>query len=105
MYLDRITQAWDWRTQGTGRDRERLWRADRPAATLWLPNPISNPAQGQWNAIGLTDLFNAWQDGSQPNYGVQLRPVNYGGNNFNEFASSENANAEWHPKLVVTPSR
>ena len=39
MYLDRVTQAWDWRTSGTGRDRLRLWWADRPQTVQWLAPP------------------------------------------------------------------
>lgn len=35
LYLDRITEFWDWRIQGTGADMERLWWADRPAAVQW----------------------------------------------------------------------
>lgn len=35
IYLDRITEFWDWKTQGTGHDLERPWWADRPAAVLY----------------------------------------------------------------------
>jgi hypothetical protein len=33
IYLDRITEPWDWRTKGTGRDHDRLWWADKPATS------------------------------------------------------------------------
>ena len=90
MYLDRITQAWDWRTSGTGRDRERLWWADRPAATQWMPNTIPAPLPGQWYAVDITGLYNAWQSGLYPNYGLQLRPQNTW-NNYTVFYSADSA--------------
>jgi hypothetical protein len=102
MLLDRVTQSWNWREQGTGRDHDRLWWADRPSAVLWQNEPVSNPTMGQWYGVDITSLYNAWQDGTYPNYGVQFRPVNYYGNNFNEFCSSQNqTNSVLRPKLVI----
>lgn len=104
MYLDRITEFWDWKTQGTGQDHERLWWADRPSAVQWEPNPVTNPTPGQWYAIEITELYNAWQAGVHPNYGIQLRPVNHGANNFNTFYSSDYlGDPALRPKLVVEP--
>lgn len=101
MYLDRITEFWDWRTQGTGADFERLWWADRPAATQWLAGPLAAPTVGEWYSIDITDLYNAWQDGTHPNYGVQLRPVS-NNNRWNEFYSSDFLDdSTLRPKLVV----
>ena len=104
MYLDRITGFWDWRTQGTGCDRLRLWWTDRPAATQWVPNQITNAIVGQWYAVDITDLYNAWQNGTYPNYGLQLRPANSFNNNFNDFYSSDYVgDPSLRPKLVITP--
>lgn len=102
MYLDRITQAWDWRTSGTGPDRERLWWADRPAATQWIPNTIPAGVPGQWYAVNITGLYNAWQSGLYPNYGLQLRPqLNW--NNWNSFYSGDyTGDPTLRPKLVIT---
>ncbi len=105
MFLDRITQSWDWQTQGTGSDFERLWWNDRPATTRWHEEPISNPAAGQWYAVNVTELYNAWQDGLYQNHGLQLRPAEYFNDDFNEFYSADYTNnPALRPKLVITPS-
>lgn len=102
IYLDRITQFWDWRTQGTGRDRDRLWWNDRPTAVQWIPNVLSAPTVGQWYSIDITDLYNAWQNGTYPNYGIQLRPADYA-NRWAEFYSSDYSdNPSLRPRLVLT---
>ena len=102
MYLDRITDYWDWKSQGTGSDRLRLWWRDRPNAAQWAGNPLPPPTPNQWYSIDVTDLYNAWQNGTYPNYGVQLRPLNIG-NNWSVFNSSEEAgDPALRPKLVVT---
>ena len=104
MDLYRITEPWDWRTQGTGRDRERLWWADRPAAEKWNSAELPVPVPGQWYAVDITGLYKAWQSGAQPNHGLQLQPLRVSNDNFNEFYSADHANApELRPKLVVTP--
>ena len=102
MYLERITTFWDWHIQGTGRDRERLWWADRPSTLQWSVGQIPNPAQGQWYAVDITSLYNDWQDGTFPNYGLQLRPAFFFDNNFNEFYSSDfSDDSSLRPKLVI----
>lgn len=104
MYLERIVESWDWRTQGTGRDKERLWWQDKPAATPWSSAPLAAPTVGQWYSIELTDLYNAWQAGVYPNYGLQLRPVN-SDNRWSEFYSSDFLDdPSLRPKLVVSPA-
>lgn len=101
VYLDRITEFWNWRTQGTGSDRERLWWADRPSATQWIPGSLPAPIVGQWYSIDITDLYNAWKAGTYPNYGVQLRPVS-NSNRWNEFYSSDYlGDPSLRPKLVI----
>jgi murein DD-endopeptidase MepM/ murein hydrolase activator NlpD len=103
MYLDRVTEFWDWRIEGTGSDRKRLWWADRPAAVLWIPSPLPAPNVGQWYGIDITDLYNAWQTGTYQNYGVQLRPVS-NDNRWNEFYSSNyTGDTSLRPRLVVEP--
>jgi hypothetical protein len=102
MDLDRITQFWDWRTQGTGRDRDRLWWAARPLTTQWSAGVIPNPTQGQRYTVDITSLCNAWQGGTHPNYGLQLRPVNFSNNNFNEFYSGNYMTVPTlRPKLII----
>ena len=102
LYLDRITAFWDWRTQGTGGDRERLWWADRPAAAQWRSGTLPGPAGSQWYSIDITDLYNAWQAGTYPNYGIQLRPVSTD-NAWAEFYSANAADQTLRPRLVVDP--
>ncbi|MDO8231924.1 MAG: DNRLRE domain-containing protein [bacterium] len=98
MLLDRVTQSWDWWLQGTGRDRERLWWADRPTATQIASLP--SPTQNAWYSIDITDLYRQWQNGTFPNYGIQLRPVSIS-NTWNEFYSSDYADSAFLPRLVL----
>jgi hypothetical protein len=50
--------------------------------------------------IDITGIVRGQIDGTYDNYGVQLRPTS-NRQRFNYFASSENANEEWRPKLVI----
>lgn len=101
LYLDRITAFWDWKTQGTGRDRLRLWWADLPPAIQWIPQALPPPTVGQWYRIDITDLYNAWQNGTYPDYGLQLRPVS-NNNVWAEFYSSDYTDdPSLRPKLVI----
>jgi hypothetical protein len=61
---------------------------------------LAAPTVGSYYDIDITDLYNKWQSGVLPNFGVQLRPTRTS-NNWNVFASSENLNAAWRPQLVV----
>ncbi len=102
MRLDRITQFWDWRTQGTGKDRLRLWWADKPPTVQWQATPLPTPAKYAFYDIDITDLYNAWQSGQYPNYGLQLRPTLIS-NNWNQFYSSDYlGNPLQRPQLIVT---
>jgi List-Bact-rpt repeat protein/glucodextranase-like protein len=104
MYLDRVSEAWNWKTSGTGRDRSRLWWANRPTTTQWIATEITAPVPGAWYAIDVTDLFKAWKNGTQQNFGLQLRPKLNTNNNFNEFYSADYAvDPTKRPKLVITP--
>lgn len=99
MLLDRVTQSWDWWLQGTGRDLKRLWWADRPTATQIASLP--SPTENAWYSIDITDVYRQWQNGTFPNYGIQLRPVTIS-NTWNEFYSSDYANSAFLPRLVLT---
>ncbi len=102
LYLDRITAPWDWRTQGTGRDRDRLWWANRPPTSSWITTQLAAPQVGQWYRINITDLYNAWKAGTYPNYGLQLRPASTS-NRWNEFYSANYADDPGlRPRLVIT---
>ncbi|HEY4258310.1 MAG TPA: DNRLRE domain-containing protein [Candidatus Udaeobacter sp.] len=102
LFVDLITQPWDWQTAGTGFDKERLWWKDRPGTELWPPGTaFSTPVQGQWYVLDITSLYNAWQKGSVLNWGVQLRPYFNLNNNFDEFYSSNCEDPKLRPKLVV----
>ncbi|TXT27241.1 MAG: PEP motif anchor domain-containing protein [Gallionellaceae bacterium] len=101
LYLDRITEFWDWRVQGTGADMERLWWADRPAAIQWSAGSLSAPQAGQWYSIDITDLYNGWQSGAYANYGVQLRPTQTW-NTWSVFYSSDYmGDPSLRPRLVL----
>ncbi len=95
MYLDRITQPWSW--------SDRLWWANRPAAVPWRDQALPPPALNAWCRIDVTDLYNAWMDGTYPNYGLQLRPTTNWPEVFNVFWSSDYLeDPALRPRLVVT---
>jgi hypothetical protein len=103
MYLDRVTSAWDWTTQPItpqSPDNQRLWWVNRPTATQIGSLPA--PTVASYYDIDVTSVYNAWQSGT-PNHGIQFRPTNTW-NNWNMFASSENATAAWQPQLIVEPA-
>ena len=98
MYLDRITQSWDY-----DRARGILRWTDKPASTN--VRVIAAPTSNNWYGIDITDLYNQWQSGVYSNYGIALRPI---GNwdQFNYFWSSRYTNnPALRPKLVVTPEK
>lgn len=101
LYLDRITEWWDWRVQGTGADRERLWWTDRPSTVQWLPAPLPAPAPNKKYSIDITSLYNAWQSDELPNFGLQLRPVNRNNQWSKFFSANYMDNPNLRPRLVV----
>lgn len=103
LSLYRITQDWNWQTQGTGSDHQRLWWADQPNAIPQSASPLPAPTPGSYYYIDITDLYNEWQSGALPNYGIELRPTE-NNNNFDIFASSRNTNLSYEPTLIITAS-
>ena len=107
MTLHWMTEAWDWRTRGTGKDRERLWWVDKPA-TVPLPGTSVRPAilpparVGDFYDVDITDLYNAWMSDPSKNFGLELRPTQ-NQNNWNQFLSSNSADPSRRPQLVVVP--
>jgi VCBS repeat-containing protein len=99
--LYRITEPWNWQTQGTGSDRLRLWWADQPTAVTQSPTALPAPTVGSYYYIDITTLYNEWQAGTLPNYGIELRPTG-NSDNFDSFGSSRNATASYLPALVIT---
>lgn len=102
LNLYEITQDWNWLTQGTGTDHNRLWWADQPAAVIDSadPNVLTAPTVGAYYYIDITNLYNAWQSGLIPNDGLELRPTG-NWNVFDIFASSRNSNPDYQPALVI----
>lgn len=100
MAVDRVAESWDWNSSGSGKDRERLWWADRPKTVEWKER-VAPCAVGNWYTIDISDLYRQWTAGTLPNYGIQLRPLN-NDNRWNEFYSSRFAgNSSLRPRLVV----
>lgn len=98
--LYRVTSPWDWRTSGTGSDKQRLWWADQPGAVPWGASPLPAPRMNSHYDIDVTSLYNAWQSDAVPNYGLELRPVSTS-NNFDEFKSSRAPDPDERPELFV----
>lgn len=99
--LRRITEFWDWRSQGTGRDRLRLWWGDRPAAEPWGAQPLPAPIVGSWYRIDVTDLYRRWQSGELPNHGVLLWPVRNDNRWARFYSSNQTIDPALRPRLVV----
>lgn len=104
MNLERITEYWNWHTQGTGRDRERLWWSDLPTTEFIrnLPTPTSTPS---WYTVDITSLYRDWKSGLYPNYGVLFRPTTNRliPDLWNIFTSSDySADLNLRPRLVIS---
>jgi hypothetical protein len=107
MFIDRITAFWDWKTQGTGQDHERLWFADLPpsmqlSATIARPGTLPEPVKSQFYDIDITDLYNFWLANPGQNFGLMLRPVVHDNNNFDHFLSADQPDQEKRPSLMIT---
>lgn len=93
MYLDRIDSPWDENTK---------WQ-NRPSYTYlrFLPQPTV----GEWYIIDITDLYNAWKNGTYTNFGIQLRPTEiWPGDHIDGFYSSDYLDdPSLRPKLVIIP--
>ncbi len=101
MFVDQVTSAWNWTTQAItalSPDNLRLWWANRPSATQI--STVAAPTVGSYTDIDVTGLYNQWQSGAAPNFGVQLRPTGTS-NQWNYFASSENATTAFRPQLII----
>ena len=98
LFLDRILGPWDWRANGTGVDRERLWWADRPEVHE-VESDLPAPEPGDWYSIDITDIYNSWQQGDYENYGLQLRPSR-NDNRGSIFVSSEGM-PNLRPRLIL----
>ena len=106
--LHRITSFWDWRTQGTGSDRLRLWWADQPAtipagSTTQRPAILPAPAPGAFYDIDVTDLYNFWQASPTENFGLELRPVLNNSERNRFFSSDYVINPALRPQLIIAP--
>ena len=62
---------------------------------------LAAPTVGSYYSIDITSIYNQWQAGTLPNYGLELRPDN-NNNNFDTFSSSRDANQAHRPALVIT---
>lgn len=101
IFVDRVTEPWDWKSRGTGSDHDRLWWQDRPSAEQFGANSLPPPSPNDWYSIDLTELYNAWQRGDLPNYGLQLRPAR-NDNQWATFVSSdEESRTSLRPQLVL----
>lgn len=61
---------------------------------------LTAPGAPGWYRIEITELYNAWQDGTLANRGVTLMPGDINGV-INLFLSSDHANAALRPRLIV----
>ena len=59
------------------------------------------PQVGQWYSIDITELYKAWQAGTYPNYGVQLRPVSTDNKWAHFYSANYTADPLLRPRLVI----
>ncbi len=89
MYFDRVSSSWD---------EEVSWSGKPASVGVGV---IPAPSVNSWYVIDVTILYNKWQSGEHPNFGIQLRPIRTG-NNFNVFYSSDYMiDPLLRPKLVI----
>jgi Ca2+-binding RTX toxin-like protein len=63
---------------------------------------IGKPEERGWFEIDITDIYTQWQSGALKNDGIQLRPLtNFANQTY--IVSSESADAEHRPMLVIDP--
>lgn len=97
MYLDRVTQSWD-AAYATG-----ILRWSEKPTTTNLRTLSAPSGTDTWYSVDITDLYNGWQGGTYPNFGLALRPLGTS-DQFNYFKSSRYTDdPTLRPKLVVTP--
>ena len=99
LYLDTVSESWNFKEEGTGRDRNRLWWADKPSTT-YTGTIIDAPTPGEWTIIDITHIYNQWKRGELDNHGICLRPTSVG-NRFSRFASSQCTIEAHRPMLVI----
>jgi murein DD-endopeptidase MepM/ murein hydrolase activator NlpD len=59
------------------------------------------PTAGNWWSPNITTLYNGWQSGAYPNYGLMFAP-SANGNQFNNFRSSDySSDVTQRPKLII----
>lgn len=66
--------------------------------TLAVMDPV--PSTPGWFKVDITELYKGWKNGSFPNYGLELAPT-YNDQTNGSVASSENANVNLRPHLVI----
>ncbi len=94
MYMDRVTQPWDYQRP----DGFMPWSSKPQSVFLRM---LDAPTDETWYSIDVTDLYNAWQAGTLSNYGIGLRPTSTY-DQFNYFWSSRyTGNTALRPRLVV----
>ncbi len=90
--INRITQPWT---------PASVSLAQNPTSVYYSQAPARPTAPG-WVKIDITQLYRDWKSGNYPNYGIKTVPTQFNNNNDLGFASSEAADWNIRPKIVVT---
>ena len=90
MTLMRVNENWNESTKWAG----------QPSVTQIASLPAA--PHDAWYSIDVTSLYNAWQAGVYPNYGIELRPTHNNNNTCEFYSSDYTADVTLRPKLVVT---
>jgi hypothetical protein len=83
--VDQITGDWN---------KDTKWAQNPPSIFVSTTKALSKSA---WVEIDVTDLYNKWQSGAAPNYGIRLRD----GGDTVQLANFANGDVNVRPILVV----
>jgi prepilin-type processing-associated H-X9-DG protein len=89
MDLYRMDSAWDATTGWTAAPTKTHWGSTLPAPVVGAPY-----------SLDVTNLFNGWQAGTFPNYGIALVPTSTA-NTLNDFYSPSRRTPSLRPTLTV----
>jgi hypothetical protein len=89
--VQRVISSWDEAT---------LTRNNYPSATAWRNwTGIINTG---WYSLDITELYKNWENGTWPNYGIELVPTANNHTNGHIISSDYQADPTLRPKLVIS---
>jgi hypothetical protein len=91
----------DWTKEARLPVAPNSWDRMQTSGGTFYASNLPAPTPGNGYLIDITGAYNAWQAGSNPNYGIRLDPVATD-NRFNEFSTVRSATRNDRPALILT---